>query len=95
MSKSRFRLAMRLIGPILIIWVVWRFADMDLLVDTLAHADLSLLALAAALDAVLIHSKLWRWHRLLEAAYIRMPMTSAYRAYLPSLFLGLVTPGRV
>lgn len=95
MSKSRFRLAMRLIGPLLILWVVWRFADLELLVDTIANADVSLLLLAVALDSVLIHSKLWRWHRLLEAAYIRMPMSSAYRAYLPSLFLGLVTPGRV
>ncbi len=95
MRNPRFRLAMRLLGPLLIVWVVWRFADLALLVDTFARASAGLLVAAALLDAIVVHAKLWRWRHLLRSVDARLSVGSAYRAYLPSLFLGLVTPGRV
>ena len=79
----------------LIVWVLWRFADWGLLRDTLAKTSVGLLTLAALLDAILIHTKLWRWRDLLRMVDVPLSVRSAYRAYLPSLFLGLVTPGRV
>ena len=95
MSHPRFRLAMRLLGPLLIVWVMWRFADLGLLVDTFAQAAAWPLVAAVLLDAVVVHAKLWRWRYLLRSVEVPLSVGSAYRAYLPSLFLGLVTPGRV
>lgn len=95
MSHPRFRLAMRLLGPLLIVWVMWRFADLGLLVDTFAQAAAWPLVAAVLLDAVVVHAKLWRWRYLLRSVDVPLSVGSAYRAYLPSLFLGLVTPGRV
>ncbi len=86
---------MRLLGPLLIAWVLWRFADLSLLADTFAQASIGPLVVAVLLDAVMIHVKLWRWRNLLRAVDARLSLGSAYRAYLPSLFLGLATPGRV
>jgi len=95
MGRPRFRLAMRLLGPLLIVWVSWRFADWTVLLDTFAQAVAGPLVLAVLLDAVVVHAKLWRWRNLLRSVDVPLSLGSAYRAYLPSLFLGLVTPGRV
>jgi len=95
MSNPRFRLAMRLLGPLLIVWVLWRFADLTLLAETFAHAEVWPLIAAVMLTAVMIHAKLVRWRDLLRSAGVFLSAASAYRAYLPSLYLGLVTPGRV
>jgi len=86
---------MRLLGPLLIVWVLWRFADLGLLVETFAQASAWPLVAAVLLDAVVVHAKLWRWRHLLRSVEVPLSVGSAYRAYLPSLFLGLVTPGRV
>jgi hypothetical protein len=86
---------MRLLGPLLIVWVLWRFADLPLLADTFAQASVWPLVAAVLLDALVVHAKLWRWRHLLRSVEVPLSVGSAYRAYLPSLFLGLVTPGRV
>ncbi len=95
MGNPRFRLAMRLVGPLLLVWVVWRFADFAELVDTFAQAAIWPLVAAVLLNAVAIHAKLWRWRDLLRSVDVPLSVGSAYRAFLPSLYLGLVTPGRV
>jgi uncharacterized protein (TIRG00374 family) len=95
MGNSRFRLAMRLVGPLLLAWVVWRFADFSALVDTFAQAAIWPLIVAVLFNAVAIHAKLWRWRGLLRSGDVPLSVGSAYRAFLPSLYLGLVTPGRV
>jgi hypothetical protein len=48
-------------------WVVWRFADFSVLVDTLAQAAIWPLIVAVLLNAVAIHAKLWRWRGLLRS----------------------------
>lgn len=95
MSRSRIRSVMRLAGPLLLFWVLWRFADLPLLVDTFARAKLWPLVAAVLLNGVVIHAKLWRWRDLLRTADVRLTFAEAYRAFLPSIFLGLATPGRV
>ncbi|MGB8331169.1 MAG: lysylphosphatidylglycerol synthase transmembrane domain-containing protein [Polyangiales bacterium] len=95
MANPRFRLAMRLLGPILLVWVVWRFADLSTLINVFAQAAIWPLVVAVLLTVVAIHTKLWRWRDLLGSADVRLSVTQAYRAFLPSLYLGLVTPGRV
>ncbi len=86
---------MRFVGPLLLVWVVWRFADPEMLVETFVEADPGPIVVAALLNAVVIHAKVWRWRDLLRTADVDLTMAEAYRAFLPSLFLGLVTPGRV
>jgi uncharacterized membrane protein YbhN (UPF0104 family) len=88
-------LAMRLVGPLLLVWVLWRFADFEALAATFKRASVWPLVAAVLLDAGVIHAKLVRWQSLLAACKVRVDTAAAYRAYLPSLFLGLATPGRV
>ena len=95
MSRSRIRWLMRLFGPVLLAWVIWRFAERDTLRDTLVEADPLPILAAIALNALVIHLKVWRWRNLLHALDVAIPFREAYRAFLPSLYLGLVTPGRV
>ncbi len=88
-------MAMRLVGPLLLVWVLWRFGDFETLRDAFRRATLWPLLLAVLLDAGVIHAKLVRWQSLLGACGTRVSTAAAYRAYLPSLFLGLATPGRI
>ena len=86
---------MRLVGPLLLVWVLWRFGDFEALTGAFKRATLWPLVAAVLLDAAVIHAKLVRWQSLLAACNVRVRTAGAYRAYLPSLFLGLATPGRV
>ncbi len=86
---------MRFVGPLLLGWVLWRFGDFQALASAFERAALWPLLLAVVLDAGVIHAKLVRWQSLLAACKFRVGTAEAYRAYLPSLFLGLATPGRV
>ena len=95
MGRTRVRWVMRLGGPLLLVWVVWRFADFDTLANTFARAVAWPLVAAVMLNAFAIHAKLWRWRSLLGSVGAPLSVGSAYRAFLPSLYLGLVTPGRV
>ncbi len=98
MSRWRraFRLAIRSLGPLLLGLILWRLHDAPALLDTLAAADGWGLLAAVALGAVPLHAKLWRWRILLGTGLGRPYATGrAYRAFLPSLYLGMVTPGRV
>lgn len=86
---------MRFVGPLLLVWVLWRFGDVRTLLDTFRRASPLPLVAAVFLDAGVIHAKLVRWKSLLASCHVRVGTAEAYRAYLPSLFLGLATPGRV
>lgn len=86
---------MRLLGPVLLVWVVWRFADGATLVETFANAEPWPIVAAVLLNGVVIHAKLWRWKALLGSVDVPLSSAEAYRAFLPSLYLGLITPGRV
>jgi uncharacterized protein (TIRG00374 family) len=94
-AKSRVRSITRLLGPLLLVWVIWRFADIPTLVDTFARARPLPIIGAILLNALVIHLKVWRWRDLLRAVDVPLSVGEAYRAFLPSLYLGLVTPGRV
>jgi uncharacterized membrane protein YbhN (UPF0104 family) len=86
---------MRLVGPLLLVWVLWRFGDFETLTGTFKRASLWPLVGAVLLDAGVIHVKLFRWQSLLAACNVRVDTAAAYKAYLPSLFMGLATPARV
>jgi uncharacterized protein (TIRG00374 family) len=94
-ARHGFRLAMRLVGPALLGWAIWKFADLGMLAETFARGRLGPIVAAVLLNAIAIHAKLSRWRTLLGALDIRVSLAEAYRAFLPSLYLGLITPGRV
>jgi uncharacterized protein (TIRG00374 family) len=86
---------MRLLGPVLLVWVIWRFADLPVLLETFIQAAPLPIIAAILLNAAVIHAKLWRWRELLRTIDVPLGTAEAYRAFLPSLYLGLITPGRV
>jgi len=95
---SRFdvmRLLTRLIGPILLVAVLWRLDDKDALWRAFRDADGLLLAGAVLLNVPIVHLKVERWRGLLAARGYHYPLGRTYAAVLSSLYLGMVTPGRV
>ncbi|MGK4001853.1 lysylphosphatidylglycerol synthase transmembrane domain-containing protein [Sorangium sp. So ce1036] len=95
MRRTATRALVRLVGPILLVVVLLRIDDRDAVLAAVAAASAGPLALAAALNVVNIHLKVVRWDALLRARGIRYPLRRAWSAYLTSLYVGMLTPGRV
>jgi uncharacterized protein (TIRG00374 family) len=85
----------RLIGPALLVAVVWSLDDKAELWRTVKEADWLLLVAAVATNAPIVHLKVVRWQKLLAARGYHYPLGRTYLAVLSSLYLGMVTPGRV
>ena len=75
--------------------VVWRFGQGPELWKALQDANWLLLGLTALLIVPVIHLKVVRWRALLAARGHRYPLGRTYVAVLSSLYLGMLTPGRV
>ncbi|XYH96199.1 lysylphosphatidylglycerol synthase transmembrane domain-containing protein [Sorangium sp. So ce1128] len=95
MRRTVLRALIRLVGPLLLVLVVVRMDDRDAVLGAVASASAAPLALAAALNVLNIHLKVVRWDALLRARDIRYPLRRAWSAYLTSLYVGMLTPGRV
>ncbi|MEM9696188.1 MAG: lysylphosphatidylglycerol synthase transmembrane domain-containing protein, partial [Myxococcota bacterium] len=94
-SPSRLRLLVRLIGPAVLIAVLWRLEDPGQLWSAVRGAQGSLLLAAAALSFVIVQLKVSRWQLLLRLCDRRVSTRDGWRALMPSIYLGLITPGRV
>lgn len=95
-SRSDFwRLLVRLIGPVLLVAVVWRLDDRAALWRSVTEADAWLIAVAVFLNVPVVHLKVVRWRELLAARGYRYALGRSYAAVLSSLYLGMLTPGRV
>lgn len=94
-SRTIVRLGIRLLGPAMLVVLVWRLGDRDMLAAALANAAPLPLAAAVVLSIVPLHLKVWRWQALLRSCDQRYPLGRAYSAVLASIYLGMVTPGRV
>ncbi|WP_437904560.1 lysylphosphatidylglycerol synthase transmembrane domain-containing protein [Sorangium sp. So ce327] len=95
MSRAALRALVRLIGPLLLVLVVVRMDDRDAVLGAVVSASAGPLALAAALNVLNIHLKVVRWDALLRARGIVYPLRRAWSAYATSLYVGMLTPGRV
>ncbi|WP_437764213.1 lysylphosphatidylglycerol synthase transmembrane domain-containing protein [Sorangium sp. So ce281] len=95
MSRTALRAFVRLIGPLLLVLVVARMDDRDAVLGAVVSASAGPLALAAALNVLNIHLKVVRWDALLRARGIVYPLRRAWSAYATSLYVGMLTPGRV
>ena len=89
------RLLVRLIGPALLVIVIWRLDDKAALWDAVKDANWPLLLAAVFLNLPVIHLKVVRWQELLAARGYRYSLGRTYAAVLSSLYLGMLTPGRV
>jgi uncharacterized membrane protein YbhN (UPF0104 family) len=89
------RHGVRLVGPLLLALVLWKVGDVRALGAALGRARFLPFALACALNAVNVHLKVVRTQLLAGLRGHRYRLRDAWRAMLPSLYLGMVTPGRV
>ncbi|WP_437286496.1 lysylphosphatidylglycerol synthase transmembrane domain-containing protein [Sorangium sp. So ce406] len=95
MRRTVVRAIVRLVGPLLLAAVILRIDDRDAVLAALASASAGPLALAAALNLLNIHLKVVRWDALLRARGIRYPLGRAWASFMTSLYVGMLTPGRV
>jgi glycosyltransferase 2 family protein len=96
--KSRselLRLGVRLVGPLLLLAVIWKLQDKATLWRTIKGANGWLLAGAILLNVPVVHCKVERWRSLLSARRYHYPLPRSYVAVLASACLGAITPGHV
>jgi hypothetical protein len=85
---------LKLIGVALLILLLSR-VDFEKFAQVIAGADLIFIALALVLNLLLIFIKTLRWQVLLAAQGIAYGLREAYLAYFGSLYVGILTPGRL
>ncbi len=85
---------LRLLGPLLLVGLLVR-VNVSEITGTLADANPALLAAAIVLNLPHLTLKTLRWQRLMQAQDIHYNRRSALLAYFGSLFIGLLTPGRL
>lgn len=91
------RILLRLVGPLILLALIVKLdaQDRTVVASALAGAAPSLVALAAVLNLLNIHLKVVRWEALLAVRGIAYPRKRAYAAFMSSLYVGMLTPGRV
>ncbi|MCC6551878.1 MAG: flippase-like domain-containing protein [Polyangiaceae bacterium] len=95
MRRSVTRALIRLIGPVLLVLVIAGIEDRGAVLRAIASASPGPLGLALLLNLVNIHLKVIRWGALLRVRGIRYPVRRAWASFLTSLYVGMLTPGRV
>ncbi len=92
-TKPRFPWA-SLIGLVLLVVLIWQ-VDYTALIGVFRQAALPLLLLAVLLNIPMLALKTWRWRLILRSQQVDYAIGKAFLAYLGSIFIGLVTPGRL
>jgi hypothetical protein len=85
---------LRLIGILLLLVLVSRI-DLHKTRALLSNARWDLVGLTVVLNLPLIGFKAVRWRQLMSAQVIRYRFSHAFSAYFGSIFIGLLTPGRL
>ncbi|MDC3958605.1 flippase-like domain-containing protein [Polyangium jinanense] len=93
--RSLVRLAVRLVGPVLLVVVLLRVRDTQKAWDALLSASLLPLGLAFLLNAGVCWLKMLRTGVLLAARGYEYPRKRAWLSFLATIYVGLFTPGRV
>jgi len=89
------RWGVRLVGPLVLVLVLVRLGDTGALARALVRSAPGPLLVAVALNALNLELKVARTQLLARLRGYRYSTRQAWRAMLPSLYLGMVTPGRV
>jgi hypothetical protein len=94
-SRRKRRLPwLSLIGPLLLILLFWQ-VDVGALVQVIRQVDGRFLLVAISLNLPMVLFKSLRWQSLMLSQHIRYQTRNAYLAYFGSIFIGLLTPGRL
>lgn len=93
-GKQRGFSWLSLIGPLLLVLLLWG-VDFAALAGVVQQADWRWLVLAMLLNLPMVLCKSVRWQVLMQAQQIRYATWPAYLAYFGSIFIGLLTPGRL
>lgn len=93
--KSALRAALRLLGPALLVVVILRIPDRGAMLAALAAAAPLPLLLAVLLNALNFYLKVLRWQAFLRTRGFRYGTGRAFAAYMSSVYVGMLTPGRV
>jgi uncharacterized protein (TIRG00374 family) len=80
---------------VLLLVVVWRLDDRRALLHAIKDADPLLFVGAVLLNVPVVHLKVERWRDLLAARGYHYRLGRSYAAVLSSLYLGMLTPGRL
>lgn len=94
LKQSLIAWAPRLLGLILLVVLLTRL-DLHQVYQTLRQANPFLMIVAVLTIIPLILVKTIRWQVILRSQDIRFPFWPAFLAYFGSLFIGLLTPGRL
>ncbi|MEZ4311626.1 MAG: lysylphosphatidylglycerol synthase transmembrane domain-containing protein [Polyangiaceae bacterium] len=89
------RWILRLLGPLSLVWVIYRLDRPARVLDLLGGARLWLVGLALLLNVVNVELKVERWRLLLRERGIEYDRVRARVAFLSSSYAGFITPGRV
>lgn len=95
MPRRVLKLAIRLIGPALLIVVLYRLQGAGPVLAQFDRHDILPLAAAMLLNAVNYYFKVLRWDVLLAARGYTYSRLRAWTSFLSSGYVGLMTPGRV
>jgi glycosyltransferase 2 family protein len=95
MTPKTQRNLLRLLGPVLLVGVLFKLPDKGALWREVQGAVGWELMLAVALNAAITYFKVARWRALLATRNIRYGFAPAWSAFTAVLYVGLLTPGRV
>lgn len=84
----------RILGLVLLAILIWKI-DFHRVLTLMQSANPTLVLVAVALNIPQIGLKAFRWRRLLKSQNISYPLSSAMLSYFGSIFVGLLTPGRL
>lgn len=93
-KRPRWRLALRLLGPLLLVFLVAR-SGAHAAIGTLGSAEPSALLLSCVLLVAGVAVKALRWRLLLAVEGVEVNRVHATMTYFAAIALGAITPGRV
>jgi uncharacterized protein (TIRG00374 family) len=93
-SASRLTSLLRLIGIGLFFFLVWKLQP-DQLIASIGHIRIDLVIIIIVLNFPMLAFKVGRWQFILKSSNINYPFRSATLSFFASIFVGLLTPGRL
>lgn len=94
-AGRRAKALLRLLGPVLLVIVIARIPDRAGMIRAIGAASVLPLVLSSSLNIVNNYLKVIRWQVLLRTRGIEYPTRRALPAFLSSVYVGMLTPGRV
>lgn len=94
-NRRRAKLLVRLVGPLLLIIVLYRIRREKDAIGALLSADILPLLAALLLNILNNWLKVLRWDVLLAARGHHYDRKRAWTSFLSSVYVGMLTPGRV